>query len=284
MGYNMNGDRLDGFCDLHIHSTSSDGALGVGEILEVARRKGLKAISITDHDSIDSQEELVLLAKKLGMEVASGIEFSVDNDNSNIHVLGYFIDFRNTDLLNATEELRTYRMERAEKILEKLRSKGFDISINDVISGDEDIPIGRPHIAMAMYRMGFVSSYSEAFDMYLSNGASCYVPKKVFNLDKVMELIKSAGGVPVWAHPGWSAFDSELLNRFLALGIRGIEVWHPNHTPELESNLLELAMEKGLVATGGSDFHSYEAERVEIGTKGTPYRNFLRLKEIAGIF
>jgi len=279
----MHGDRLNGFCDLHIHSTSSDGALGVEEILEVARRKGLKAISITDHDSIDSQEELMLLGRKLDMEVASGIEFSVDDDNRNIHVLGYFIDFRNADLLNATEELRTYRMERAEKILEKLRSKGFDISINDVISGEEDTPVGRPHIAMAMYRMGYVSSYNEAFDMYLSNGASCYVPKKVFNLERVMDLIKGAGGVPVWAHPGWSAFESELLNRFLSLGIKGIEVWHPNHTPELESNLLELAGEKGLVATGGSDFHSYEAERVEIGTKGTPYRNFLRLKEIAGV-
>ena len=270
-----------GFCDLHIHSTSSDGALEVGEILEIAVRKGLRAISITDHDSIDSQEELVRLAENFGIEVATGIEFSVDDDDRNIHVLGYFVDYKNTDLLKATEELRVYRLERAEKILKKLRLKGFDISMDDITSEGVDAPVGRPHIAMALYRMGAVSSYSEAFDKYLAKGASCYVPKKVFSLEKVMELIKGAGGVPVWAHPGWNAFDDELLNRFLALGMRGLEVWHPNHTPDLESKLLELTVEKGLVASGGSDFHSYEAERVEIGAKGTPYRNFLKLKEIA---
>jgi len=268
-------------CDLHIHSSNSDGVLNVEDIILKAKFKGLRALSITDHDTISGQVEALEVGRRHGIEVLSGIEFSVEEDGKRIHILGYLVDPGNDELVEAVERLRRFRHERAERIVEKLNEAGVPLELKDVEVGEKEQAIGRPHIAMALLKQGMVKSYNEAFNRYLADGACCYVPKRVYPSEKVVELIAAAGGVAVWAHPGWEAFNESLLDGLISLGIKGIEVWHPNHSRELEANLLSLAEEKNLIPTGGSDYHRDEAMQFEIGGKGAPYSSVIKLRETA---
>lgn len=271
-------------CDLHIHSNHSDGALGVEDIVLKAKLRGIRAISITDHDTISGQIDAIDSGQRHGVKIVPGIEFSVEEDGKRLHILGYFVDPENRQLVQAVRHLRNLRHIRAEKIIEKLNRAGMPLSLADVEgSGEVELSIGRPHIAMALYKQRMVNSYNEAFSKYLADGACCYVPKEVLPIERVIELIDDAGGVAVWAHPGWEAFSKELMGKLISLGIKGIEVWHPNHSRELETNILSLAKDRGLVPTGGSDYHRDEAEQVGIGSKGAPYSSIVKLKEVAAL-
>ncbi|MDZ7860114.1 MAG: PHP domain-containing protein [Candidatus Krumholzibacteriota bacterium] len=270
-------------CDLHTHSSYSDGELSPRQLVELAAGYGLDAVSVTDHDTINGQKEAMEAGSEMGIEVIPGIEFSArGNGGTIVHILGYCIDIHDTLIEEKLKWLRDKRRLRAEEILRKLSSKsGITLSFADLPAAAGADSIGRPHIAVALLEKGIVSSFQEAFERFLGYGSNAYVPKQVFSSDEVIELILNSGGVPVWAHPAFEIKKTKLLNEFIEKGLAGLEVWHPNHNLALENNILTIVEEMKLIPTGGSDFHSKIAMKVDVGGKGAPYESVELLKTAA---
>jgi predicted metal-dependent phosphoesterase TrpH len=268
-------------CDLHLHSNFSDGTMSPDELVGYAHSIGLSAVSVTDHDSIAGQAEALESGKRYGIEVITGIEFSIREADVSLHILGYLFDHEDRALMTNLDDLAQARVGRAEEIVRKLASHGVSIPFEDVLAEAGKGSVGRPHIARVLYRRGLVMSVSEAFVRYLADGAPCHVPKKVLSLEAVVRLMNDAGGVVVWAHPGWNIRRTDIVERLLASGVRGLEAWHPNHTERLASEIVAVARERGLVATGGSDYHSAELMQADIGEVTAPYESILALRKTA---
>jgi predicted metal-dependent phosphoesterase TrpH len=268
-------------CDLHLHSNYSDGTMSPDELVSYAHAIGLSAISITDHDTVDSQEEALAAASRYGIEVLTGIEFSIEEGGAGVHILGYCFDRENGPLAAALEELSSSRVGRAREIVRKLEERGVSVPFDEVLAEAGRGSVGRPHIARVLHQRGHVSSVSEAFARYIADGAPCNVPKDVLSRDAVVRLIVDSGGVAVWAHPGWNIRKTDLVDRLIASGVRGIEAWHPNHGQRVEAEILALARLRGLICTGGSDFHFAELMQADIGEVTAPYESVLALRKAA---
>ena len=268
-------------CDLHLHSCFSDGTMTPDELVSYAHAIGLSAVSITDHDTIRGQREALEAGRRYGIEVVTGIEFSIEEETTSIHILGYLFDWENASLQERLEELAGARVTRAREIVAKLEERGVSIPFSDVLREAGKGSVGRPHIARVLRERGLVASVSEAFVRYLADGAPCHVPKMVLPRQAVIRLIVEAGGVAVWAHPGWHVKKRELVERLVASGVRGIEAWHPNHTDRLREQILSVAREMGLVCTGGSDYHFVELMQADIGEIAAPYETIAALKKAA---
>ncbi|MFO7914394.1 MAG: PHP domain-containing protein [Candidatus Krumholzibacteriales bacterium] len=274
---------MDKPCDLHIHSAYSDGILSPGEIVKRASRKGLAAVAVTDHDTTGGQEEAVAAGLEYGIDVIRGIEFSALEDGRGFHILGYLIDLNDRAIIESVEWLREKRLVRFREMLDKLDGLGFRIDMDYIRDSEEIDSYGRPHLARMMLENGFISHYQEAYSRYLGNGRVAHVAKEVLPLQKVIELIRNAGGVPVWAHPGGRILAGGHLKNMMEMGLQGVEVWHPNHNSDLEHRIAAVAAEYGLVATGGSDFHFEEGMKVDIGGKHAPFSSVQRLRELADL-
>ncbi|MBD3180442.1 MAG: PHP domain-containing protein [Candidatus Latescibacteria bacterium] len=270
-------------CDLHIHSKYSDGVLPPEEIVKRASDKGLAAVAVTDHDTLGGQEEALAAGQKYGIEVIRGIEFSVMADGKGIHILGYLIELNHLEILESVEWLREKRLERFGGMLDRLEELGIKIGMDEVREYAGTDSFGRPHLAKLMLEKGLISHYQNAYSRYLGDGRPAYVAKEILPLKKVIRMIRDAGGVPVWAHPGGKVLDLERLKGMIALGLQGVEVWHPNHNYDLEHRIAALAAEYHLVPTGGSDFHFEEGMKVDIGGKHAPYSSVQRLRELADL-
>ena len=268
-------------CDLHLHSTYSDGTMSPEELVSYAGAIGLSAVSITDHDTVNGQAEALEAGRRCGIDVVTGIEFSIEEEAASIHILGYCFDHENRALAAGLEDLAGSRVTRAEQIVRKLAERGISIAFEEVIAEAGRGCIGRPHIARVLKRRGHVSSVSEAFTRYISDTAPCHVPKKVLPRAEVIRLISNAGGVAVWAHPGWNIKRTDMVERLIASGVRGVEVWHPNHTERMRKDILELARERGLACTGGSDFHFIELIEADIGEVAAPGESVSVLRRVA---
>jgi hypothetical protein len=251
------------------------------EIVSYAHAIGLSAVSITDHDTINGQTEALDAGARLGIDVVTGIEFSIEENGASVHILGYCIDHRNPALIANLEELATSRVARAEAIVRRLEERGVSIPFDEVIAEAGAGSVGRPHIARVLRRRGHVSSVSEAFARFIADGAPCHVPKKVLPLEEVMRLVAEAGGVAVWAHPGWNIRKTDLVERLIASGLRGVEAWHPNHTERIQREIVDLARSRGLVCTGGSDFHFVELMEADIGEITAPRESVAALRKAA---
>ncbi len=242
--------------DLHTHTTASDGRLTPTQLVELAANIGLSTIAITDHDTVAGLPEGIEAGKRLGVEVIPGIELSTEDNGTDIHMLGYFIDYQNPDFIEMLHHFQMIRLERAKKIIEKLAELGVHITLEEVIQiAGNAASIGRPHIAQAILNRGYVSDFQEAFDKYIGAEGPAYVPKYKLPTVEGTKFLYKAGGVPVIAHPGLSTTPDYV--EFLAKNghIRGIEVWHPEHTPEQVHTYYKLAEKYRLLKTGGSDFH-----------------------------
>ncbi len=268
-------------CDLHLHSTHSDGTMSPEAIVSYAHAIGLSAVSITDHDTINGQAEAIDAGTDSGIDVVTGIEFSVEEDGASVHILGYCYDRENRALAASLGELAASRVARAEKIVRKLEERGISIPFEEVLAEAGGGSVGRPHIARVLKRRGHVSSVSEAFARYISDSAPCNVPKEVLSRGEVVRLISGAGGVAVWAHPGWNVRRADLVERLIASGVRGVEVWHPNHTERMRKDIQDLARARGLVCTGGSDFHFIELIEADIGEITAPGECVSELRKAA---
>jgi predicted metal-dependent phosphoesterase TrpH len=274
-------DSLKGPCDLHLHSYYSDGSMSPDELVSYGATVGLAAVAITDHDTIDGQEEALDAGRRYGVEVPTGVEFSIEEDGQSVHILGYVFDHRNRTLIESLRALSEARVRRARLIVEKLAENGVPIQFDDVLREAGKGTVGRPHIAKALYERGFVPNVNDAFVRYIGAGMPCYVPNETFPREEVMRLIDGAGGVAVWAHPGWRARQTELLDKLVASGVRGLEAWHPNHSERMAAEIEALAKARGLFCTGGSDFHFAELMQADIGEITAPYESVLALREAA---
>jgi len=268
-------------CDLHLHSYYSDGTMSPEELVSYAHAVGLSAVSITDHDTIRGQEEALETGRRCGVEVITGIEFSIDEGQMSLHILGYLFDHENRALTANLEELADARVGRAREIVRKLEERGVSIPFADVLAEAGKGTIGRPHIARVLFRHGHVTSVSDAFVRFIADDAPCHVPKKVLSLEAVVRLITGAGGIAVWAHPGWNIKKPEVVDRLLASGVQGMEVWHPNHSEHVASDIMAVVRARDLVYTGGSDFHCAELMQADIGEVTAPYESIAGLRAAA---
>ena len=275
-------NRPEKICDLHLHSYYSDGSLSPAEIVSRGENAGLAAISITDHDTLSGQNEAIQAAMGHEMEVLPGIEFSVMIGETEVHILGYLIDISNREISNCCDGLETARHERAVRIVEKLRGLDLDISMDEVAALSGRGTVGRLHIARILLSAGYISNIQEAFVRYLGNRKSAFVPRKILSLTEAAEVIRTAGGVAVWAHPGTAIRRAGMLRRMLDAGISGMEAYHPNHTPDITRDIIAAGEKYGLVCTGGSDFHFTEAMKADIGGVYIEYGAVVKLRELAG--
>jgi len=275
--------------DLHIHTSASDGSYAPRRIVELARSNGLQCIAITDHDTVDGNAEAVEAGAAVGLEVIPGVEISVEWDNRPVHMLGYFIDWKNGELVSALQNLVCYREERNPKIIEKLNRLGMRISYEEVKKVAGTGTVGRPHVAQVLVEKGYVKNGDDAFQKYLQRGAEAYVEKKRLSPRQGIDLIKKAGGIAVLAHPftidGLPARHMEkIIVQFKDEGVEGLEVFYPMHSPEETDYLQTMARQYKLLQTGGSDFHGDQKPKILLGrgfgNLKIPYRLVEEMKKV----
>jgi predicted metal-dependent phosphoesterase TrpH len=240
--------------DLHTHTTHSDGALSPYELITKAKNAGLSIISITDHDSVSALEEAVEFGRESGVEVIAGMELSTSFNDQEIHILGYFVDYRSKTLLDALAVFRGRRRKRAERIVDKLNRMNIPLRLESVLANATGDSIGRPHIANALVSGGHAESYHQAFSKYIGDGKPAYEKKEEYSIEDTVSLIAEAGGLSFLAHPGRS-MNEALLFQLIKAGLDGIEVIHPSHSPDLVRYYRGIVDEYCLLESGGSDFH-----------------------------
>ena len=259
-------DRID----LHVHTTASDGTDAPAAAVEKGHAIGLRAMAVTDHDTVSGVAEAVETGKRLGMEIIPGIEVSSDYRENNVHILGYFIDPASPALRPVLEWVRAERDERNKKIVALLSADGFDISLEQLNREYPDAVLGRPHMAEHLMRRGYAASVKEAFDRYLGEGGKYYMPKRRISIARAVEVILAAGGVPVLAHPLQYGYPEDevvaMIEHAKALGIRALECYYSEHSPEQQAWLLSMAEKYGLGVSGGSDYHGTRKTHISLGT------------------
>lgn len=251
------------FADLHIHTVFSDGLFTPEEVFAKAKKSGLAGISITDHDTIEGNYGSAQLAEKYNIEFVTGIELSCFDSQREYHILGYGLDINNEALHQHLEEFRKSRIERAEQMTKMLNDMGIKIDFDAVMHKAGVAPITRPHIAQVIVDSGYVSTTKDAFNLYIGDGRPAYAVKAIFQVEKAIQLINSAGGVAIIAHPG-RFIDQKKLFSFIEAGLDGIEVVHPLHNENLRKEYHYIASQYWLLETGGSDFHGDRPDEQEL--------------------
>lgn len=259
------------FIDLHTHSTASDGSFTPREVVRLAREGGLRAMALTDHDTIDGLAEAMAAGEEYGVEVIPGVEISAYFPGGNMHILGLFIEYTDGLLDQRLAVLKQARADRNPQIVAKLNSLGIPITMEQVERLSGGGQVGRPHIARALLEGGYIRSFSEAFDKFLGNHGPAYVEKFRFPPKEAIAMIREAGGIPALSHPftlelGSAYALKNLLMELKDLGLAGIEVFYSDHTQEQVALYLKMARELGLLITGGSDFHGQNKPEVTLGS------------------
>ncbi len=259
-----------GNVDLHLHTTASDGVLSPSEIVRYAQAKGLQAIAITDHDTIEGCEEGLLEGERIGFEVIPGIEISAEYSPGSMHILGFFLDIHHPFLNERLEYLQKARAERNPKMVAKLNQLGIEITYEEVMKASGGGQVGRPHFANVLLEKKIVRNFQEAFERFLKKGAPAYVDKFRFTSKEALHFIREARGVAVLAHPNTLGVNrySELEKIILQLvdeGLQGIEVYYPEHSSAEVAQYKTLADRYNLLSTGGTDYHGIEKNELDIG-------------------
>lgn len=255
--------------DIHLHSNRSDGVESPTRVMEVAKAQGLEIVSLTDHDTTSGWDEARDACSKLGLTFMPGIEVSASLDGDSVHLLGYLVDPANPELLEESGKTRDDRVWRFETMVEKIGADFKGITKDFVYSfHQEGATLGRPTIARALVDLGVVASVTEAFDEILSpENERYFVGHYAPRIERAIEVVLSAGGVPIFAHP-WTAdraslasanlSDEQINDRFatlVKLGLAGLEVHHEENTVFGRERLAEIAAANNLIVTGSSDYH-----------------------------
>jgi hypothetical protein len=238
--------------DLHLHTTASDGQLSPAEVVHKALALGLSVIAITDHDTTDGIEEALEAAKGTGLEVIPGVEISTDVPQTEVHILGYYVAYKEQALREKLTLFRKSRLGRAQKMVAQLARMGLPLEWERVQQIAAGAAVGRPHIARAMLEKGYVSSLSEAFGLYIGRNGPAYVERHKLSPVEAVQIVLAADGIPVLAHP---LHVNHLVPELVEHGLAGLEAYYTGYTPEETDFLLDLATKYGLLVTGGSDFH-----------------------------
>lgn len=260
--------------DLHVHSTASDGTFTPTELVAEAKRCGLSAFALTDHDTVDGISEALAAGEASGLEVIPGVELSTEYNETEIHVVGLFIDPANTELQAELAKFRDNRDNRNLKMIEKLQEEGFRITAEDLYRLNPDTVVARPHIARYLVDSGQVKDLKTVFDKYIGDGCKCYVDRYKITPMQAVALIHQAGGLAILAHPClYNMKRAELtamIEELVAAGLNGIEaVYSCNHGSD-EKDFRAMAEKYHLLLSGGSDFHGANKPYIHLGTgKGT---------------
>ena len=266
--------------DTHVHTVASDGLHTLAEIVRMARAASLSGIAVTDHDTVGALAEAERLSASLDFPIIPGIELSTGYNGNpemknadEVHILGYWIDFRDEALLAKLRFLQDSRRLRIKKILDKLAALDMPIHTDDLsIAANQSA--GRPHVAAAMVKHGYAESVGQAFKRWLGRGLPAYVARDNISPFEAVQLIIAAGGAPCLAHPSMGVSD-ELIEPLVEAGLCGIEVYHPEHNGMAERKYYHLARQYDLAVLGGSDFHGISD--LSIGCKNTPLEELEKL-------
>ena len=275
--------------DLHVHTTASDGTFTPSDVVLLAKKAGLAAMAITDHDTVDGIEEAVNKAKEEKLELVPGIEFSVGN-TENIHIIGLYIDHKNQQLVDVVDVMKKYRYERNRNLIDNIKREGFDISYDKISKSMNTNNVGRLHIAHYMQKNGMTNDYRKVFKKYLIPGTKTYVPMKNISEEEGIQAIIKSGGIPVLAHINYlkqNEIETEkTVKRLMGYGLRGIEVFYSGYDKSTENIAHRICEKFNLIKSGGTDFHGTRRPGVYLGTgKGNmcvPYELLVDIKKELG--
>ena len=252
------------YADLHVHSLASDGTFNPVQLVKESLKRNLAAIAIVDHDTVDAIEEAIAAAKDTDLEIIPGIELTAQHEGQEIHILGYFLDYRNPELLEQLKLLQANRVERVYKIIKNLKELGVDLDPGAVFKISGKSTVGRMHIARALVTEGKVSSIPEAFRKYIGDRSPAYVLGFDLSVPGAIKIIQDAGGLSVLAHPYLLRNDA-LITEFKGFGLDGLEIYYPEHSQSMVNFYLDLAKKLNLSVTGGSDFHGSAKPDIKLG-------------------
>ena len=258
------------FIDLHVHSNASDGTLTPAGVVELAAQKGLSAIALTDHDTIEGIPEALEAAKSLPLEVIPGIELSCVYLGEEIHILGLYVDLADKNFLTETDTLKDIRMKRNTEMIHRFQNAGIDITLLEVQAGNPDTVITRAHFARVLLEKGYVKNMDQAFKKYLSYSGPYCPRKEKITPEHAMKILQDCKASPVLAHPyQYHLGDKkteELVSYLKEMGLHGLEVYHSSNNQYESGKLKKLAKKYQLFPTGGSDFHGTNKPDIDLGT------------------
>ena len=268
--------------DLHTHSLCSDGTYSPLSLLKYAEDLGLGALSITDHDTLEAYHHYKVHQIKSRVCILPGVEFSCCYKRISIHVLAYSFDIQHPSLKKLCEMNQKKRQERVKDILNKLQLKGINISFEDVFYslGPKEVGVlGRVHVAKSMLDKGYVTSIQEAFNLYIGQNRSCYVPYNVFSVEETLRVIHAAKGMAILAHPHLIR-QKYVAKELLSLAFDGIEGYYSRLSKDRENYWIYRALERKWILTGGSDFHGSIKAQTQLGCSWTSLETFDKLYSI----
>lgn len=271
--------------DLHVHSSASDGTFTPTQLVAEAKKAGLSAFALTDHDTTDGIAEAVAAAEEAGIELIPGVELSTEYDGKEIHVVGLYIDITNESMQKHMAAFRDSRDNRNVYMLEKLRAEGFDITQEALEAMFPDAVITRAHVARYLLDKGYIPDIKTAFSEYIGEGCRCYVDRPKVTPTEAVDYILEAGGTPILAHPVMYHMPRAQLRQMIGEmkehGLVGMEAVYSENTPSDEQDYKALAREEGLLISGGSDFHGTNKPDIKLGVgRGNLYVPYSFLEAI----
>ncbi|MFH1904642.1 MAG: PHP domain-containing protein [bacterium] len=264
--------------DLHIHTIASDGTFSPRRVVQEAAKKGIHAIAITDHDTVQAIPGAIKAGKDMNVEVIPGVELATDERGVEVHILGLFIDWENKTLQDTLKTLSVQRISRMKKMISKLAQFGMNIKFEEVSELAKGGIIGRLHLAQVMKKKGYVEYVAEAFNKHIGDRKACYVSRRKLSSDETISLIHRMGGISILAHPMLLHRDDIIID-LLKKGLGGIEAFYNHQSKESAEHYEKMAKEYGLLVTGGSDCHGEAKDQVLMGSVRIPYEYVERLKE-----
>ncbi|HEX3626262.1 MAG TPA: PHP domain-containing protein [Verrucomicrobiae bacterium] len=265
------------FADLHLHTSFSDGTFSPEELVLQAQKNGLSCIAVTDHDTVEACERAGAACAAVKMEFVPGAELTAEHDDTELHILGYFLDIHNKTLLAEIAKFQVVRQSRIHEMVARINELGVPLKAESVFELANCKSPGRPHVARAMAKAGFVKNLDEAFERFLKKGRPAWVPKFKISALEAIDLIHQSGGLAVMAHPGLNRTDS-IIPAMVAAGLNGIECFHTKHSTAMSERYLEIADKYNLLVTGGSDCHGFSKGKPLIGTVKLPYEHIQKMK------
>ncbi len=258
------------FADLHLHTQFSDGTFTPEELVLHAQNNGLACIALTDHDTVEGCARAAAACAAVKMTFIPGAELTAEHKDTEVHIIGYFLDTENKILLERIAQFQAVRQNRIREMVAALNKLGVPLKAEAVFALANCKSPGRPHVARALVKEKLIGNLDEAFERFLKKGRAAWVPKTKMSALEGIELIHQAGGLAVMAHPGLNRTD-EIIPDLVDAGLDGIECFHTKHSTVMSERYLEIAEKHGLLVTGGSDCHGFSKNKPLIGTVRVPF-------------